>query len=191
MFSLNYGFSDCINEYIKLITSYSMFGIIAISMVCLGIIMIMNVNSNSNNLVLAMLFNAICLILTFYKFEFEIIDHLDSIFEQNIMHNICFYFVNTLIALFILTFWFSAKHIISSCKFTMIIMYILILFNLLFALYISYVVDADLFVSLGNIYPMIFLGNIAAVGSYIYMLILYFVERYSKYYSKKEHLLYK
>ena len=172
MFSLNYGFSDCINEYIKLITSYSMFGIIAISMVCLGIIMIMNVNSNSNNLVLAMLFNAICLILTFYKFEFEIIDHLDSIFEQNIMHNICFYFVNTLIALFILTFWFSAKHIISSCKFTMIIMYILILFNLLFALYISYVVDADLFVSLGNIYPMIFLGNIAAVGSYIYMLIL-------------------
>ena len=186
MFNINASIGECISEYGRLISNYSMGGILV---VC--IIMLFNMDDNSNNLILTMLFNSISLILVFYKYGFDIINYLDSAFNQGFINNICFYFVNTLIALFVMSFWVSAKHIIGACKFTMIIMYVALLFNLLFALYISYAINTDLFISLGNIYPMIILGNLAALLSYAYMIILYFIERYCKYSNKKQHLLYK
>ena len=190
MYSLNNSINECIDYYLKLINNYSFFGILVLIAFALAFIMIINV-SNNNNFTLTIIFNSICMFLVFYKFGIEIINHLDSCIDQGIMHNICFYFINTIICLFVLSFWCTTKYFISACKISMIILYILILLNMSFALYVTYSINGDILITLGNIFPMIFIGNILAIGSYIYMIVLYFVERYNKYYVKKKHLLYK
>lgn len=190
MYNLNNSFSECINYYLKLISHYSFFGILVLIAVALAFIMIINV-SNNNNFTLTIIFNCICMFLIFYKFGLDIINNLDSCIEQGFMQNICFYFINTIICLFVFSFWCTTKHFLAACKITMILLYILILLNMSFALYVTYSIDGDMLITLGNIFPMILIGNILALGSYIYMIVLYFVERYNKYYIKKKHLLYK
>ena len=190
MYNIDYNIGECFNFYGKLIGEYPIFNLILMSMIVLGIVMIMNIK-NDNNLMLTILFNIVSVALTFYYFKLEIINHLDTCLDQGLIGNICFYFINTNIALFVISAWLTSKCDNYAFKFTLIILYLGLLLNIYFALYVTYSMNQIILITLGNIYPMIIIGNLASFGVYLYLILMYLAERYRKYYDKKKHLLYK
>ena len=191
MYSLNYNLSYAIDNYFEAIVKYPAFYTIIIAMAVLGVVFIANLAAGSNNLKITVAIETICVFLTLYHFGLDLVNHLDSSLNENFLNNICFYFLNANFSLILIGAAFSSSMLEYASKFILSICYLLILANLLFALYISYVIDETLFITLGNIFPMVLVGNIISIGSYIVFIIVMCTNKLSKQYAKKEHLLYR
>lgn len=190
MYSLGYTFREAIDLYFKTISNYHSFYTILLAIVILGFVLIANMNGK-NNIVVTTILNVISMFLIFYYFGFEIIDNLDSCFNHDFLNNICLYFVNSIIALIAASITITSLRIDYTSRFVLMVMYCLLLGNLLYSLYITYTINANLLVTLGNIAPMIHVGNLLSFMIYIYIIIVNIVAKLSKYYDNKKHLLYK
>lgn len=190
MYSLGYHLKDAIELYGKSIGQYSSFFTILVAMIILAIVFVSNL-SNRNNTMLTIIIEIICIFLTLYHFGFEIVNHLDSCLNSDFLNNICLYFVNTNIILIVLGSVFSGLYLDYKSRFILLIFYVIILGNLLFSLFISYVIDETLFITLGNIAPMILIGNILAIAAYLTLFIVVCTNKLCKYYVDKKHLLYR
>lgn len=189
MFSLNYSLSESLNYYLELIKDYDIFYILSLAMVILGFILIFNIN-HRNNTIITIGLNMLAIFLIFNRFGFKLLNHLDSCLNQSFLHNICFYYINTILALIIAACYFNNSKVNYGSKVILIMLYLLMFLNLSFALYISYTINLDIFIVLGNIYPMILIGNLIAMFLYLYVIVLSIILKSSKYYDKKKHLLY-
>lgn len=189
MYSLDYGLTNSVNYYVELVKDYDIFTTLLFAFLILGFLMFFNIN-DKNNSILTILLNMLFIFLIFYCFGLEILNHLDSALNLDFMHNICFYYVNTIFAMLLSSFKFTGLKTSYGAKSILIILYLLILLNLSFALYISFNLNGDMFIILGNTYPMILVGNLLAILLYIYYTILIVAEKSSKYYDNKKHLLY-
>lgn len=189
MFSLNYSLSESLNYYLELIKDYDIFYVLGLAMIILGFLLIFNIN-NRNNAIITIGLNMLAVFLIFNRFKLTLLNNLDSCLNESFLHNICFYYINTIFALIISSVYFNNSKVSYSSKVVLIMVYLLMFLNLSFALYISYTINVDIFIVLGNTYPMILIGNLIAMFLYLYVIILSIILRYSKYYDKKKHLLY-
>ena len=151
MYSLGYNLKEAIDLYGKSINNYSSFFTILAAMIILLAIFISNL-SNRNNTVITIIIETICVFLTLYHFGLEIVNHLDSCLNRDFLNNICLYFVSTNITLIILGSVFSGLYLDYRSRLILSIIYVVILGNLLFSLFVSYVINESLFITLGNIW---------------------------------------
>lgn len=191
MYSLNYSLSYAIDEYFKAIDNYPTFYTILIAMAVLGVVFIANLESGWNNLKITVAIETLCVFFTLYYFGLDLVNHFDSALNGDFLNNICFYFINANLSLIIIGSVFSGTTIDYTSKFILTLCYLLILTNLIFALFISYSLNENIFITLGNIAPMILVGNIISIVSYIVLIICSTVNGIRKQYGKKEYMLYR
>ena len=191
MYNINYSLNSALDLYGKCINDYPSFFTILIAMAVLGVVFFANLESGWNNFKLTVIIETACVFFTLYYFGLDIVNHFDTALNGNFMNNICFFFINTNIALIILGSVFSTSSIEYISKAILMIFYILLLGNLIFALFITYTLNQEIFITLGNIAPMIIIGNFIAVASYIILIILLCSNRVCKQFANKSHLLYR
>ena len=191
MYSINYHLNNAYDQYFEMIHDYPVFYTILIAMAILGVVFIANLESGSNNFKVTLAIEVLCVFFTLYHFGLDLFNHLDSSLNSNFLNNICFFFINANVCLAIVGSVFSASDMDYAFKFILSICYLLVLANLIFALYISYAINAEIFITVGNIAPMILIGNVLAIGVYIVLAILLCTDRIRKQYAKKEHMLYR
>ena len=191
MYSLNYSLSYALDQYGETINNYPTYYTILIAMAVLGVVFIANIESGSNNFKITLAIETLCVFFTLYYFGLDLVNHFDSALDGNFMNNICFYFLNANISLAIIGSVFSGSTISYTSKFILIISYLLILANLVFALFISYSINADILITLGNIAPMILVGNVISMASYIVLIVILCVNAIRKQYGNKEYILYR
>ena len=191
MYSLNYNLSYALSEYGKAIDNYSSFFTILIAMAVLGVVLIANLESGSNNLKITVVVATLSVFFTLYYFGLDLVNHFSSALNGNFMNNICFYYINALFSLIVIGAVFSVSNINYGAKFTLVLCYLAILGNLVFSLFISYSINADTFITLGNIAPMILVGNVISFIAYIVLGVCFAVETICKQFGKKEYMLYR
>ena len=189
MYSLDYNLENSINYYLELINDYNIFYTFVLAFILLGFLLFFNIN-NKNISILTILINFLFIFLIFNCFGLEILDNLNSCLSKDFLHNICFYYIGTIISLVASSVKINSLKTSYGAKVILIIMYLLIILNLSFALYISYNIDSNLFIIMGNTYPMILIGNLISILLYIYIFVLILIEKTSKIYDKKKHLIY-
>jgi len=159
--SLNYN----ITETFKLLLNafkYDIFLAIIISSILFVIILILNKNNKKFNYILLVI-NVLLIGLICYFYIKQILTFKFT----NPMNNMYFYFFNSIMYLIITTLVnFKTKY--SNINY---VFYGLVLINLLYSLFMThYLNNIDLIV-IGNIYPMIKLGNIVYLFYYIFLII--------------------
>lgn len=190
MYNLNYSLSHALNEYGKLIDNYSSFFTIVIAMIVLGIVFFANAESGWNNLKITIVIEVLCMFFTIYYFGLDIVNHFDSALNGDFLNNICFFFLNANVSLIIIGSVFSSSSLEFISKVILSILYVIILGNLIFALFITYSIGQDIFITLGNIAPMILVGNVISIVAYAILILLLVTNRFCKQLDKKKHLLY-
>lgn len=163
---LDYSFNKLISILFNSIVDYKIFLMIIVSSIVLTFIYLLNRNNKVFDTVMIS-FNMflIFMIVMYYKdnlFHFNILKHFN--------HNMYFYFLNTIIYLFIISFNLYK----SIYKKTNIIFYSVSLIFILFALFMTYYLNNNHLLILGNIYPSIVIGNFIYFIYYLFNLILIF-----------------
>ena len=190
MYSLGYSLNEAIKLYGESIKEYSAFFTILAVMIVLAVVFISNLSSK-NNVMITIIIEIVCMFLTLYHFGIEPINHIDSCFNQDFLNNICLYLVNTNFLLILLGSVFSGSFLSYNCRLILSFFYVVILGNFLFSLFITYVVDEALFITLGNIAPMILIGNIIAIPAYITLVVLTCIDKFCKHYVDPNRLVYR
>ena len=190
MYNLNYSLNYALNEYGKSISDYSSFFTIVLAMIVLAIVFFANAEAGWNNLKITVVIETLCMFFTIYYFGLDIVNHFDSALNGNFINNICFFFINANVSLIIIGSVFSTATIEYISKILLSILYVIILGNLTFALFITYSLGQDIFITLGNIAPMIIVGNVISIISYIILIILLVSNKICKQYANKKHKLY-
>lgn len=153
---LNYNLWKTFNLFLESIKDHTMMKIIIVCSLLYGIILYINKNNRKINY-LILFVNMITLILIIYYYH----NHLVSTVIFNyFIHNIYFYFLNSIVYLMIITF-ILYKH---KSK-LLIIHYIINIIFISFSLFITSYVHNIPLITIGNIYPMIVFGN------YLYFLL--------------------
>lgn len=161
--SLDYSFFKTITLLWNSICDYSVMKFIILCSIIFFIIL----HINSRNKKLAIVLSIINIILIYIIFYF----YHNSLFSiqilNNFMHNIYFYFINSVLYLII----FSITYYKIKNKLVSNIIYCLILILLLFSLFMTYYVHNIPLITIGNIYPMIVIGNYLYFIYYSYIII--------------------
>lgn len=142
---------------------YDIFIAIIVSCISLTIILIVNNDRKIINYITLEFNMLLIVIVAFYYLE-----GILTFKFSNPINNMYVYFLNSIIFLIINTImFFKSKY-----KKVNYIFYGLVLINLLFSLFITYYLkNVDLIV-IGNIFPMIKLGNIIYIIYYMFILVL-------------------
>lgn len=148
---LDYNVSKLFSLLLESIVNYKVFLMIIISSIIFIFIYLLNKNNKLFDMIVA-IFNTflIFIIIAFYKdnlFNLSILKHFN--------HNMYFYFFNTIIYLFIISFNLY-KSIYKKIN---IIFYGISLIFILFSLFMTYYLTNNHLLILGNIYPSIVIGN--------------------------------
>ena len=167
--SLNYNFIDTLKLLLDSF-KYDIFIAIIISMIVFSIILILNKDNKKTNYIVSLINLILIIIISVYYIK-DIITFKFS----NPINNIYFYFFNSIIYLIIMSIiLFKTKY-----KKVNYIFYGLSLINLLFSLFMTHYLNNVTLIVIGNIYPMIKVGNIIYIVYYIFMCITFVKEKYT------------
>lgn len=159
--SLNYNLIETFKLLLNSLQYNVMISIIISLIIIIGLLIINKDNKKTNYIVLSINIVLIIIILIYY------LKDILTLKFNNPINNIYFYFFNSIIYLIIMSvFCFRSIH-----KKTNYIFYGLSLINLLFALFMTYYLNNQTLIVIGNIYPMIKLGNIIYIIYYIFVII--------------------
>lgn len=159
--NLNYSIGKTISLLINSIQNYFIFKIIIVCSILLFVILHIN-KKYQKYIVSTISFIMIIMIMYFYHqtmFSKETFEY--------IMHNIRFYFFNSMIFLIII----SLVNYIINKKIIINIMYCLTIILLSFSIFMTHYVHNVELITLGNIYPMIVYGNYLYIITYLYLII--------------------
>ena len=190
MYNIGYSLSYALDLYGKSINDHASFFTILIAMAILGVVFFANLEAGWNNFKITVAIETLCVFFTLYYFGLDLVNHFDTALNGQFINNICFFFLNANLSLIIIGSVFSTSTIRYASKVILALCYLIILGNLIFALFISYSLNQNIFITLGNIAPMIIVGNYISIASYIILIILLCINKYCKLYDKKSHLLY-
>jgi hypothetical protein len=160
--SLNYNFIDTL----KLLLNSLKYGVmiaIIISMLIMVILLILNKDNKKTNYIISTINLILIIIICIYY-----IKDIFSFKFSNPINNIYFYFFNSIIYLIVMSLvTYKIKY-----KKVNYIIYGISLINILFSLFMTHYLSNQTLIVIGNIYPMIKLGNIIYVGYYIFIVII-------------------
>lgn len=137
----------------------SAFGLITLAVIIYIVLLIINLERKEMNYVFIGV-NAIIFLVLAINHGFDTINNIDSFFNTNILKNIYFYYLNSMIMLCLVTNALRNKRIEKSVKVFTIIIYGVSLINLFLVLYMSQIVHNNTILILGNTFPMFYFGNI-------------------------------
>lgn len=171
MYEIEITLAEAISDYQQLINNYSAFYMIALAVIAFGMLLLLNMNtpvaySMSSIAVLGII------AATFYFRGTEMINHIDSIFTRNFCLNIYFFYWNTIIATSIIHFVLNAKKQDKYTKIIAVLFFMILVINVIFSFYITGSLRNMYLMVLGNITPMIFIGNLVAILMYIYLIVI-------------------
>ena len=156
--SLNYG----ILKTLKMLAQafqYDIFKAIIVS-VLIFVILIIKSNNKIYKYIITLINIIILILINYYYYS-----GFKSFKFSNPINNIYFYFFNTCIFLILYTVQIYFKKNIK----IYIIIYGIILINISFSLFMTHYLNNTLILVIGNIYPMIKIGNIAIILYYIFL----------------------
>ena len=175
---VDYSISEAINQFKGLIVNYPIIYYIFLAAIVLGIIIMVNLNTK-NAFYTTLVIELLALVFTFYYRGLDLIEYIDTIFNQHFYQNIFFYYWNVLIGLLIMHLFINGKSD-KVTKIIIILSYILTIANLIYSFYITNIVGNNYTLVVGNIAPIIILGNITLFVTYLYLIILKTVEACKK-----------
>lgn len=171
IYELEYTIAESLEYYISLILKYSVFPYIAVALIIFAILI--HINFGTNGTFYLTLGAWILLIgTTFYFRGLDMINHIDSIFSFTLYRNIFFFYWNTILGMFIIHKCLNSNSLLKSSKQIILSFLVLISTNVIFSFYITEVVNNNLLLVLGNIYPMIIIGNLMLFLMYFYLIVL-------------------
>ncbi len=188
MYTFHYNLQECLQEYLHLINRYNIFPFIVVSILVLGILIIINRDNRKADIIFTII-NLILIIMLIFIYGKDTITNLDTFVKGNISHNMYFYFFNTFISIILCDRFLTTSRTDNSIKISITIWYVLLIINWLFTLYIAHSISFHSILIIGNIYPMVLIGNIISILLYIFIIIYCIVNILYKYYNHKKHLL--
>lgn len=172
MYSIDSNIFDTLSQYLHMINNYSMFFYIVVSVLIYSTIIYGRYDKIKN--IIVGIINLLIVIIIINYYGLGIINNLDTFINLDFINNIYVYFTLTIISLILLTHIFVERIVYSIIKRIFMIFYVFILINILFALYMTSYLDNNFLLVLGNIYPMVKLGNILSISLYV-MYIYYYI----------------
>lgn len=185
---LDYTLEEAINLYQTLMFDYRFIYYILAATVVYGLIIFVNLNTKQAFIITFFTF-VFSLLATFYFRGLDLIEHIDTIFNIHFYQNIFFYYWNVIIGILIMHIFINSSKTSTATKFIMLISLVLTLSNLIYSFYISNIVYNDFTLVVGNIAPMVIVGNIILFITYLYLIILKVVEFCSKKKTKNNDFL--
>ena len=171
----DYTLAEIFANYQSLIANYPIIVYILVASLIFGILVLVNIpNSTAFGLTLTAWISVFIGIFVFRKMD--MINEITSIFNIHFYENIFFYYWNAIIGLLLMHMVIHNTKKTYLTKFITMIFFCLSISNLIFSLYISHVVGNDLLMVVGNIAPMIVVGNILIFIFYLYLFIYKVVE---------------
>lgn len=170
IYELEYTIVDSFEYYVKLISEYSLFPYIIVASVVFAILIHINFGTGAA-FYLTLVAWLLLIITTFYFRGLDMINHIDSIFSFTFYRNIFFFYWNSILGMFVIHKCLNSNQLLKATKQIILLFLILVLTNVIFSFYITGVVGNSLLMVLGNIYPMIIIGNIILVILYLYLII--------------------
>ena len=160
--SLNYNLVDTIKLLFDSFRYEIMISLI-IGIIIFIFLLIINKNNKNINYIIGIINILIIIIISIYY-----IKDIISFKFTNPINNIYFYFLNSIIYLITMCIInFKTKY-----KKINFIVYGISLINILFSLFMTYYLNNQTLIVIGNIYPMIKFGNIIYIGYYIFTLLV-------------------
>ena len=159
---LDYSIIETLNLLISSILEHTMMWIIIVCSLIYGFIL--HINSRVSKY-LILIVNLLLIFLILYYYHNYLFSKLIFI---HFNHNIFFYFLSSIIYLI------TVCILLTKEKKIYIIHYIFILILLLYSLFITHLVHNIPLITIGNIYPMIVIGNYLYFGYYIFIIIKMF-----------------
>lgn len=156
---LDYTFTDALSRYITMAFDFKTFSIFAIAGLVFVLLIAFNIeNKNANFLFYGL--NIILLGLIVYTNGLDIINHFDTLFSGNILKNMYFYLFNMFVALIVISKIYSSKRVSNSYKYMVLTLYYFLIVNLFFMIRVSNYFNNIKLLVIGNVYPMVYFGNI-------------------------------
>ena len=156
---LDYTFTDALGSYVTMASSYKTFPIFAIAGLVFVLLIAFNIENKNANFIFYGL-NIILLGIIAYSNGMDILNNIDILLDGNIFKNMYFYLLNAFVALIVVSKIYSSKRVSSTYKYIVMVLYYLLIVNLFFMIYVSnYFKNIKLLV-IGNVYPMVYFGNI-------------------------------
>lgn len=171
MYSIDSNMLDALSQYLHMINNYSMFFYIAVSVLIYSTIIYGRYDKIRN--IIVGIINMLIVIIIINYYGLGIINNLDTFINLDFINNIYIYFTLTIVSLILLTHVFLDRIVYSIIKRIFMILYVFILINILFALYMTAYLDNNFLLVLGNIYPMVKLGNILSIAFYAFYIYYY------------------
>lgn len=171
----DYTLAEIFSNYQSLISNYPIIIYIVVASLLFGIIVLIN-NPSSTSFVLTLTAWVGSIIGIFAFRKTDMINEITSIFNVHFYENIFFYYWNTIVGLLLMHMVIHNTKKSNLTKFIAMIFFCFSISNLVFSLYISSVVGNDLLMVVGNIAPMIVVGNIIIFIFYLYLFIYKVVE---------------
>jgi len=171
---IDYSISEALTYFKTLIINYPVIYYILGALVIFGILILINLGTR-NGFIMTFISWIISLILIFYYRGLDMISYIDTIFNIHFYQNIFFYYWNVVVGILIMHFVINSKNDKLSKTFV-VISYVLTITGVVYSFYISNIVSNNLMLVVGNIAPIIILGNILLFITYLYLIILKIVE---------------
>ena len=165
--SLNYNFIETL-KLLLISFKYEIMISLLIGISIFIFLLILNKQNKKINYIISIINILIIIIISIYY-----IDDIVKFKFSNPINNIHFYFFNSIIYLItmcIINFKINYKK-------TNYIIYGISLINILFSLFMTYYLNNQTIIVIGNIYPMIKFGNIIYLGYYIFIMIIIIIKR--------------
>jgi hypothetical protein len=169
IYELNTDLSKIVPNYLDLISNYPAFFLIVLAVLIYGVLIYVNLNSKAT-LYLTILGLVGAIAASFYFRGIDMFNNIKTIFTSKFYLNIYGFYWGAIIALLIMSLLLNNKKQNKSAKVVTLSFYIMIMINLIFSFYITGSMREYL-LTLVNITPMIFIGNILILVLYIYLLI--------------------
>lgn len=159
--SLNYNFIDTL-KLLLVSLKYEVFIAIIISMIIFTVLLILNKDNKKTNYIVCIINLILIILISIYYIK----DIITCNFS-NPLNNIYFYFLNIIIYLIIMSITvFKTKY-----KKVNYIIYGIGLINILFSIFMTYYLNNNTILVIGNIYPMIKFGNIIMLIYYLLIIV--------------------
>lgn len=164
--SLNYNFIETL-KLLLISFKYEIMISLIIGISIFIFLLILNKEKKIINYIISVINILIIIIISIYY-----IDDIVSFKFSNPINNIYFYFFNSIIYLITMCIInFKTKY--KKINYTI---YGISLINILFSLFITYYLNNQTIIVIGNIYPMIKFGNIIYLGYYIFSMIIIIIK---------------
>lgn len=171
----DYTLLEIIKNYQSLISNYPIIVYIVVASLVLAVLVLINANSpTAYKLTFVSLIAAVIGIFVFRKMD--MFNQITSVFNINFYRNIFFYYWNVIVGLLLMHMTIHNTKKTHLTKFIAMMFFSLSISNLIFSLYMSHIVGNELIMVIGNIAPMIVVGNILIFIFYLYLFIYKVVE---------------